>query len=171
MSLELLIRGHQSATHSLVDSAFTKANYGVRTNATLNVMTPVGVLGGTVAAVDPSGDYLATAGNGANTVLGVFYHNAQGEAWENQPAIASGKVTIIKGQASVKVDVYETRNAADDADLTYAVGDYVYSSAQGFLTNQKPSDAGIANAQDTIIGVVTEAPATVGDALGLDLRV
>jgi len=69
----------------------------------------------------------------------------------------------MKAMASVEVDVYETRNAAANADLTYAVGNLLYGSAQGFLTNETTASA-------VLIGVVTKAPSTSSPTLGLDMR-
>ena len=60
--------------------------------------------------------------------------------------------------------MYETRNAADTADLTYEVGQKLYCSAQGFLTNEVSSDG-------TVIGIVTKAPSTASPTLGLDMRI
>jgi hypothetical protein len=77
---------------------------------------------------------------------------------------ASGKVAVIKGQPSVEVDVYETRNAADSGDLTYAVADLLYCSANGFLTNETSTDG-------TVIGVVTKAPSVSSPTIGLDGRI
>ena len=85
-------------------------------------------------------------------------------AFENSPSVASGKVAIIKGQGSVEVDVYETRNAADTADITYAEGDLLYCSAQGLLTNE-------VSAEGTVIGLCTKAPTTASPTLGLDERI
>jgi hypothetical protein len=95
--------------------------------------------------------------------VGLFVNDAAGAAFENSPAVASGKVAVMKALASVEVDVYETRNAANGADLTYAVGDLLYGSAQGFLTKET-------TASSVLIGVVTKAPSTSSPTLGLDMR-
>lgn len=165
MSLTLLIRGHQSAVPSLSSSCFTQSNYGVRTNTTLSVNTPLGVLGGSVAAVSSGGgDYTSVPGTDTITPIGLFMNDVAGAAFDNSPAVASGKVTVIHGHASVEVDVYETRNAADSGDLTYAVGNKLYCSAQGLLTKESGSDA-------TIIGVVTKAPTVSSPVIGLTMRI
>ena len=64
----------------------------------------------------------------------------------------------------MEVDVYETRNAADTLDIVYAVGNLLYCSAQGFLTNEVSTDA-------TVIGVITKAPSTASPTIGLDGRI
>lgn len=164
MALTILIRGHLNSIPVLSDECYTKANYGVNTNTTLSVNTPRGVLGGSVAAVSPGLDYTAVPGTDLLRPIGLFVNDAAGAAFENSPAVASGKVAVMKGQGSVEVDVYETRNAADSADLTYAVGDLLYASAQGFLTNE-------ASTEGTVIGVCTKAPSTASPTLGLDERI
>jgi hypothetical protein len=164
MALTLLIRGDMSSIPVLSDECYTKANYGVNTNTTLSVNTPRGVLGGSVAAVSPGLDYTAVPGTDTLRPLGLFVNDAAGAAFENSPAVASGKIAILKGQGSVEVDVYETRNAADSADLTYAVGNLLYCSAQGFLTNETSSEG-------TVIGLCTKAPSTASPTLGLDERI
>jgi hypothetical protein len=164
MALTILIRTQLNSIPSLSDECYTKANYGVNTNATLSVNTPRGVLGGSVAAVDAGMDYTVVPGTDTLSPVGLFVNDAAGAAFENAPAVASGKVAVIKGQASVEVNVYETRNAADTADLTYEVGDDLYSSAQGFLTNE-------VSASGKVIGVCTKAPSTSSPTLGLDMRI
>jgi hypothetical protein len=164
MALTILIRGHLSAIPVLSDEGFTKANFGVNTNTTLSANTPRGVLGGSVAGVSAGLDYTAVPCTDAITPLGLFVNDAAGAAFENSPAVASGKVTVMKANASVEVDVYETRNAADSADLTYSVGEPLYSSAQGLLSNEVSSDG-------TVIGVVTKAPSASSPVIGLDMRI
>ena len=169
MALTILIRSQLSSIPVLADVCFTKANYGNNTNTTLSVNTPRGVLGGSVAAVSAGNDYTVVPGDLDLEPLGLFVNDAAGAAFENSPAVASGKVAMIKGMGSVEVDVYETRNAADSADLTYAVGSRLYSSDYGLLTNELPS--GLGGTVDTIIGICTKAPVTASPTLGLDMRI
>jgi hypothetical protein len=163
MSLTILIRGQLNSIPVLSDACFTKSNYGVNTNTTLSVNTPRGVLGGSVAAVSAGLDYTVVPMTTALQPVGLFVNDAAGAAFENSPAVASGKVAVMKAHASVEVDVYETRNAAANADLVYAVGDLLYGSAQGFLTKET-------TASSVLIGVVTKAPSTSSPTLGLDMR-
>lgn len=164
MSLAILIRGQLNAIPVLSDACFTKANYGVNTNTTLSVNIPRGVLGGSIAAISAGLDYTVVPMSTSLMPVGLFVNDAAGAAFENSPAVASGKVTVMKAQASVEVDVYETRNAADGADLTYAVGEKLYGSAQGLLTNET-------TASSEVIGIVTKAPSTSSPTLGLDMRI
>jgi len=164
MALSILIRGHLNAIPTLSATCYTKSNYGVNTNTTLSVNTPKGVLGGSVAAVSAGADYTVYPCTSALQPVGLFVNDAAGAAFENSPAVASGKVTVMKGMASVEVDVYETRNAADSANITYAVGNKLYSSAQGLLTNEASSSA-------IVVGILTKAPSASSPTLGLDMRV
>lgn len=164
MALTILIRSQLSSIPVLSDSCFSKQNYGVNENTTLSVNTPRGVLGGSVAGVSPGLDYTAVPCTDELKPLGLFVNDAAGAAFENSPAVASGKIAVIKGQASVEVDVYETRNAAADADLTYVVGNFLYCSAQGLLTNEVSTEG-------TKLGLVTKAPSVTSPTIGLDERV
>ena len=164
MALTILIRTQLNSIPTLADVGFTKANFGVNTNTTLSVNSPRGVLGGSVAGISAGVDYTAVPCTDNLKPIGLFVNDAAGAAFENAPAVASGKVTVIKGQPSVEVDVYETRNAADNADLTYAVGNLLFSSAQGFLSNETSSDG-------TVVGLVTKAPSTASPTIGLDMRI
>lgn len=167
MALTILIRGQLSSIPVLSDDCFTKDNYGVFPNTTLSVNTPRGVLGGSVAAVSGGLDYTVVPGTDVLRPVGLFVNDAAGAAFENSPAVASGKVAVMKAMASVEVDVYETRNAADTLDLVYTVGDLLYSSAQGFLTNEVSNEA----APATVIGICTKKPTTASPTLGLDERI
>jgi len=164
MALTILIRGHLNAIPVLADVCYTKANYGVNTNTTLSVNTPRGVLGGSVAAVSAGNDYTVVPCNMTLMPVGLFVNDAAGAAFENAPAVVSGKVTVMKAHASVEVDVYETRKNDDSGDLTYAVGEKLYSSAQGFLTNE-------VSTSQVVIGICTKAPTVTSPTLGLDMRI
>jgi hypothetical protein len=99
--------------------------------------------------------------------VGLFVNDAAGAAFENSPAVASGKVAVMKAMASVEVDVYETVEADDTTPLVFAVGDLLYSSAQGLLTNEASNEV----APKTVIGICTKKPTTSSPTLGLDMRV
>lgn len=161
--LQYLIRSQNDAIKVLAASCFSKQNYAADyTNDTITNLTPNGVLGGSVAAL--SADYTAVAGNGVNTPIGLFVNDAAGRAWENNQAQASNKLTIAKGLPSVEVDVYETHDMYG-AEITYVIGDKLYCSANGFLTNEE-------SAEGTVIGIVTKVPVLPGSpAMGVDMRI
>jgi len=168
MSLTILIRGHLDAIPVLSDDCFTKDNYGAYANTTLSVNTPRGVLGGSVAAISAGNDYTVVPCTDVLRPVGLFVNDAAGAAFENSPAVASGKVTVMNAMAKVEVDVYETQTAADDTiDIVYTVGDLLYSSAQGLLTNEESNEA----APKTVIGILTKKPTVASPTMGLDMRI
>lgn len=165
MSMSILIRGQLDSIPVLADVCFTKSNYGVNTNTTLSVNTPRGILGGSVAGITGGSDYTVYPCNESMMPVGLFVNDAAGAAFENSPAVASGKVAVMKAMASVEVDVYETYDKATDVvPLVYTVGEYLYSSAQGLLTNEH-------SVATVVVGVVTKKPTTASPTLGVDMRI
>lgn len=161
--LNPLILGQRHSIHSASDACFTKDN-STSTSTTINASTPKGVLGGSVATYG-SADYTVAPCTKTTKPVGLFLKDAAGAPFENSTAVASGKVTVIRGMASVEVDVYETQTAADaDVALVYAIGDALYSSAGGLLTKEVSTD-------ETIIGYVTKVPTTTSPLLGLDMAI
>ena len=166
MALTILIRGQLDSIPVLSDDCFTKQNYGMNPNGntTLSVNTPRGVLGGSVAAISAGLDYTVVPMTTNLMPVGLFVNDAAGAAFENSPAVASGKIAVMKAMASVEVDVYETEHAQYVAHIVYNVGDYLYGSARGLLTTNDASS-------HVRIGVVTKAPSTTSPTLGLDMRI
>ena len=113
-----------------------------------------------------------------------------GNAFENTPAIASGKGPYVNGMGTYKVDLYETDaiNAGTlsdgtailaDATITYTGGLLLFASENGYLT-AVPEDAyevteGNAvigtDPGPTIIGVVIQAPTSSSATMVVDLRI
>jgi hypothetical protein len=153
----------------LSDDCFTKQNYGVRPcgNATLSINTPRGVLGGSVAGLSAGNDYTVVPCTDVLRPVGLFVNDAAGAAFENSPAVASGKVAVMKCMASVEVDVYETVRADNATPTAFDVGMLLYSSAQGLLTDEASNES----APKTVIGIVTKKPTTASPTLGLDMRI
>lgn len=137
----------------LADDAFTQSNPSAVTTAaarstTLPATVKNGVLGGSVAFTRPDvgentvgGAFLV--GGSTYTVgtrpLGLFINDAIGNEFENTPAVGSGKGPFLRG-GSVGVKIYETELQTTGAgsvgdDITYAVGDKLYASVNGLLTN------------------------------------
>ena len=130
---------------SLAADGFTQNNL----STTLPANVKRGVLGGSVAFVRPDigqnttgGAVLVTAAFVANTrPVGLFINDALGNANENTPGVASGKGPHLRGGA-VGLQIYETQQqttvgggSVGDA-LTYAVGDWLYGSVNGYVTNR-----------------------------------
>jgi hypothetical protein len=165
MSLTILIRGMLNSIPVCSDECFTKQNYGVGpANTTLSVNTPRGVLGGSVAGISAGLDYTVVPCTDVLMPVGLFVNDAAGAAFENSPAVASGKVAVMKCMASVEVDVYATTEADTTTPVTYTVGLPLYSDAQGMLTTELA-------ASGVVVGVVTKAPQTASPTLGLDMRI
>lgn len=138
----------------LAADAFTQNNPNVVTTAaavstTLPTNVKSGVLGGSVAFTRPDigentvgGAVLVMAAFVANTrPLGLFINDAAGNANENTPGVASGKGPFLRGGA-VGLKIYETEQQTTVGggsvgdDLTYAVGDKLYASVNGYITNR-----------------------------------
>jgi len=160
MALNLLIRTQMSAICKASDSCFTQDNSN-GDSTTITAATPKGVLGGSVAGYSGGPDYTVVPCTQALMPAGLFANNAEGAAFENSPAVASGKVTVVKGLASVEVDVYETESLSGGA---YVVGQKLYSSDNGLLTN-------VASTSAVVIGVVTKIPTPSSPTLGVDMRI
>jgi hypothetical protein len=148
-ALRILYSLVKDSIPTLASDGFTQSNPAVVTAAgtvstTLPVNVKKGVLGGSVAflrpdvgsnvvggaVVDGGGDFYV-----GTRPLGLFINDAVGNAYENTPAVASGKDPFLRG-GSCGVKIYETQNLSTGADLVYAVGDFLYASQNGLLTNR-----------------------------------
>jgi hypothetical protein len=133
----------------LAADGFTQNNPNVVTaaaNKSTTIPTNVkkGVLGGSVAFTRPDvgantvGGAVQVGGNyvAGTRPLGLFLNDAVGNAFENTPAVASGKCPYLEGGA-VGTKLYETqRQIGGNTALTYAIGDRLYASVNGYLTNR-----------------------------------
>ena len=159
MSLRITNRGTNSSLFTLAPVCFTKAN----SEEVAGVKAPYGVLAGTVAAIGGSdaegnayGDYVVCPANGTLKAVGLFLNNAEGAPFENSPAVASGKIAIFQKMGSGETDIY--------ANVTFKLGDYLYSDANGYLTN-------VESANKQILGTVTKVPSAADPFLGFDLAI
>lgn len=181
--------GFRNSVGVLTADAFTQSNPGVVTttanvSTTLSGVTKKGVLGATVAFTRPD------AGNGyhggpvqvssayviGQKALGLFINDALGNAFENTPGVASGRGPYLCGRGTVGVSLWETQTQIGaSTTLTYAVGDKLYASVNGLLTNryQDSYEYQVASAQAdaTIMGIVKVAPDANNSLMVLDLRV
>ena len=158
----LIIRnpGHRSTLHNVAPGAFTRANFGGSSHpsARITSSTPDGVLGGMWAKM--SGNYEVDIVNG-NSVVGLFLNDAVGSPFENTPAVASGKITVMVGQGEYETDIYETTKEDTTALATAwsaSIGLPLYVSDFGLLTTE--------NTGTPIVGYVTKAPSTGDPFLG-----
>lgn len=157
-ALRILYSLIKDSIPTLASDGFTQSNPAVATDANqLSTALPVnvkkGVLGGSVAFTRPDvvglgnvvGGPVNPDNNGGNFApglrpLGLFINDAIGNAFENTPAVASGKCPFLRG-GSCGVKVYETQVLVDGGPsqgdpLTYKEGDFLYASLNGLLTNR-----------------------------------
>ncbi len=179
-ALHILHVGIRNTVGQLHSSAFTQSN-PVFANANATTTAPglltnvLGVLSGSVAFTrgttnehgGPASDGL---GNG-ETVLGVFINNASGNAFENQPGVASNRGPYVSAQGTFANLLYETRDIDADASIqaTYVPGARLVASKNGFLTTSV--DAAHDHADGTLIGIVKIAPDSTSDELVYDQRI
>jgi len=133
----------------LAADGFTQSNPNVVTttankSTTIPVNVKKGILGGSVAFTRPDvgantvgGAVLVSSAYVARTrPLGLFLNDAAGNAFENTPAVASGKAPFVRGGA-VGTKLYETQvQIGASTALQYFVGDRLYASVNGYLTNR-----------------------------------
>lgn len=165
--MNVLSRGNLNTLMNLNEDDLTQnntvGNPQKTKNTRLSTDTPKGLLAGSVVSVGDSG--VAVAATETDTdVIGVVLNNAVGYPFESSSGVASGKCPYLHGASSVfTTDLYETRNAADDDDLTYAAGDLLYASQNGLLTNE--------DGTGTIVGVVLIAPSTSDPFMAVQMRI
>jgi len=166
MALRIKYRGHNDTLSSLEASAYTRQNFGNmpggRTSATITGDTPDGQLGGMVAM--PTGDYEVGIYDATTNPVGLFINDAVGSAYENTPAVASGKSPYAHSFGTYEVDIYETMLENGNAFAApYAAGELLYASNFGLLTKE--------NTGSGVVGICVKAPSTNDPFLGLNLRV
>ena len=164
--LQIRYAGFPDAIPTLAAGAFSRQNFGNlpggRACDRITADTPNGVLGGMVAVISNNDEIDIYAGQG--TVKGVFLNNSSDASFENIPAVASGKVTVMQGRGSYKTDIYETVKEAGGAFAApYAAGDLLYASNFGLLTKEDTGSG--------VVGVITSAPTVTDPFIGFDLRI
>jgi hypothetical protein len=175
----------------LTPDAFTQANPPVVTQAgnkstTLATITKVGVLGGSYAFTRPDfgngyhgGPVLVSGSPSTGQLpLGCFINDSIGNAFENTPGVASNRGPYVCGVGSCLANsIYETKNLGTytgtgggaGTTITYAAGNKLYASANGFVTNLS-ADA-YEQSAPTIVGVVKVAPDATSSLLVYDTRI
>src|SRR5690606_12974261 len=101
----------------------------------------VGVLGSSIAFTRPDagngfvGGPTAAAQTAGFRPLGIFINDAIGNPFENTPGVASGRAPYYAGQGCFGLSLWETQNLNSGAALVYAVGDRLFASQNGLVTN------------------------------------
>jgi hypothetical protein len=166
-----------SSRWDLNADSFDRVNYRPGSdppNSTLNPDTPKGVLGGMCAV--PTADWESGDGDHtAEVVLGLFNLGSEGNAFENAPAAASGKVAIHMHGGDFDLFVFET-NSADSPYASilasYTIGATLYCSPFGLLTPEVPSGLGDhAGGVDTPVAVCVKVPTASELECGIKLLV
>lgn len=185
-ALRILYVGHRNTfAAELTTDGFTQTNPPVVTTAvstTLSATPKYGVLGGSVAFTRPDGGngyvggpLAAAPATGALAPLGLFINDAVGNPYENTPGPASGKGPYVSSQGTIGVQLYETQNLNGGADLTYAAGDALVASRNGYVTNVDDADnaveVALGAAASTVLGIVKIAPDSTLAEIVFDLRV
>lgn len=183
--------GCRNSVGILVPTAFTQDNPPVVTatanvSTTLSGITRKGVLGATFAFTRPDigngmigGPALITAAYQAGQKpLGVFINDALGNAYENTPAVASGRGPYYSGMSVLGFSLWETQiQVGASTALTYAVGDALYASPNGLLTNRLEDayqyNVAAQNDRDfvTIVGVLKIVPDANNSLMVVDMRI
>ena len=102
--------------------------------------------------------------------LGVFINSATGNAFENQPGVASNKGPYVSGQGTYANSLYESSDLSASSTLSYLTGDLLYASCNGFLTKGVANDRFL-GANATVMGVLKMPPDSVQDELVYDQRI
>ena len=169
-ALRILHIGVRNTVGQLSSGAFTQTNPPVETNGITEASGLLdgvvrGVLSGSIAFANSTGDNTHSGPEDGVAVLGVFINNAVGNAFENQPGVASNRGPYVSAQGTYANRLYETKGdlaqGANATDLTYAVGETLCASINGYLTSS--SNADVTDADVTIAGAVSQATAlTIG---------
>jgi len=163
MALRIVYPGDRNALSTLASGAFSKQNFGAAgmTSSQITADTPDGALGGMIAKY--SDNYEVDINDGASLPVGFFLNDAAMAPFENTPAVASGKLTVMTSMGSYETDIYETRNEANNADLTYAAGELLYCSKNGLLTKDSATSS-------VVVAVVAKAPVASDPWLGFNSK-
>ena len=164
MALRILFPGDRNSLSTLASGAFTRQNYGAAgmTSARITADTPDGALGGMVAKY--SGNYEIDIATAQSQPVGFFLNDAAGSPFENTPAVASGKVTMMTSMGSYETDIYETLDEAGHAFANpYTPGDLLYCSKNGLITKDNSTI-------NYVIGVVSKGPGATDPFLGFNSK-
>lgn len=177
-ALRILHVGVRNTVGQLHSSAFTQSNpvSGANNQSTApGLLTNVlGVLSGSVAFTrGTTNEHGGPANDNSDIVLGVFINNASGNAFENQPGVASNRGPYVSAQGCYANLLYETVDIdaaqAPSIMATYVPGATLVASLNGFLTTSV--DNAHDHADGTTIGILKIAPDSTSDELVYDQRI
>lgn len=178
--MEVLYRQTYNTIGQATATDFTQNNLtnAVRGSTTLNTRlgSTLGLLAGSVAAVDATGDNLIGPCAGDSTTVydkavGIVINDAVGNPFESSSGVASERIVYCHGSGTVfKTDIYETYVYGGSSAITYTAGDKLYASKNGLLTNSsgmQNTPASTTNAASlammTVVGICLKAPSGSSD--------
>ena len=163
--LNILYRVTMNTLMNLTDAGLTRDNYGANARSTANTRlsadTPKGILAGQfVCCSTTAGAVVACTGSNIDASvligkpIGVAINNAVGYPYESSSGVGSGKCPYLHGSGTVySTDLYETYDYLGTTAITYAAGNIVYCSGNGFITN-------VSDSVGYMLGVILIAPTT-----------
>lgn len=175
-ALRLLHLGVRNTVGILTNDAFTQTNPSAVTTASTvstNVDTSVlGVLSGSVAFTRPDQGSNYIGGNAESLTnalletfvrpLGLFINSAAGNAFENQPAAASGKGPYVSAMGTYASQLFETQSIGTNgagilagATLNYTTGQELVASRNGFLMPRRAINTAGAAVESLDVAAIT----------------
>lgn len=187
-ALRIMHVGVRNTVGQLTADAFTQVNpvsgnNGAEISTAPGLLTTVfGVLSGSIAFTRPDsalagavGGPLAGANNNQNQrALGCFINNANGNAYTNIPGVASNKGPYVSAQGTYGNKLYETQNQNGGANLQYIIGDELFASVNGFITNIDDGDnchEASQGANTTLVGILKIIPDSLATEIVFDQRI
>lgn len=189
-ALRILHVGIRNTIGVLTADSFTQTNPPTATLTQSDQVdaTKLGALSGSIAFSRPDegsnyiGVPLSTGYAAGHLPLGVFINSANGNSFENTPGTASGKGPYVSSQGTYGNSLFETYNLNTGGALTYATGDQLIASLNGYLTNVEANNSylqdstgtaftGADNSDDIVIGIVKMPADSVQGELVYDQRI
>jgi hypothetical protein len=196
-ALRILHVGVRNTVGQLASTAFTQAN--PVSGAASNTQAPglltnvLGVLSGSIAFAHnaTTNEHGGALNDGSDFPIGVFINNASGNAFENQPGVASNRGPYVSGQGTYANRLYETHridvgNNGTSIMASYVPGAALVASLNGFLTTfqsevghdhdtamvlELATSTAAVQAGLGAIGIVKIAPDSSSDELVYDQRI
>jgi hypothetical protein len=188
-ALRIMHVGVRNTVGQLTADAFTQVNpvsgnNGADVSTAPGLLTTVfGVLSGSIAFTRPDSALAGAVGGPAfgadddqnQRALGCFINNANGNAYTNIPGVASNKGPYVSAQGTYGNKLYETQNQDGGANLDYIIGDELYASINGFITNVNDND----NCHETksgaisvtVVGILKIIPDSLATEIVYDQRI
>lgn len=168
--------GYRNSMALLASDGFTQSNPIVATgpSTTLAGITSVGVLGSSIAFTrsDAGNGFVGGPPASGEVPLGIFINDAIGNPFENTPGVASGRAPYYAGMGCFGLSLWETQNINSAAALVYSVGDRLFASKNGLVTNVlADNNLHETAALATLIGVIKVAPDADNSLMVIDLRI